>query len=149
LGQLERLLAAVERDKKADSRNYKNNANAKLLKALSTIAFERIPADPTDKRYRMGDTLGADYKHWFRDKFGQGRFRVFFRFDSRTKIIIYAWVNDENTLREYGAKSDAYAVFSKMLAGGNPPDGWDSLLAASKDPTAIKRLEDASGAADA
>jgi len=47
-------------------------ANAKLLKAISEIAFERIPEDPTSPRYRLGDTLGADKKHWFRDKFGNG-----------------------------------------------------------------------------
>jgi toxin YhaV len=143
LEQLEKLMTAVERDKATDLQNYKKKANTKLLSAIFNIAFERIPADPTDKRYRMGDTLGANYKHWFSDKFGNGRFRLFFRFDSKTKIIIYAWVNDENNLREYGAKSDAYAVFSKMLASGNPPDSWDILLGACKDPAILARLEGA------
>jgi toxin YhaV len=100
------------------------------LKAIATIAFDRIPSDPTNQRYRLGETLGPANKHWFRDKFGNGRFRLFFRFDSRSKIIIYAWVNDESTLRTYGADTDAYVVFAKMLAGGNPPDSWDELLAA-------------------
>jgi toxin YhaV len=149
LDQLERLVAAVEREKTTDPQNYKAKANARLLRAISSIAFQRISVDPTDRRYRMDDTLGANYKHWFRDKFGNGRFRLLFRFDSKTKIIIYAWVNDENNLREYGAKSDAYAVFSKMLASGNPPDDWADLLAACRDPTVIARLESASKATGA
>jgi toxin YhaV len=102
--------------------------HAKLLASINEIAFKRIPADPTDKRYRQGSTLGDDYKHWFRDKFGNGRFRLFFRFDSKAKLIIYAWVNDEDSKRTYGSKNDAYAVFKKMLDAGNPPDSWDKLL---------------------
>jgi toxin YhaV len=142
LDQLERLVQAVERDQKNDPRNYTKKPNAKLLKSVSTIALERIPQDPTDKRYRLGDTLGESYKHWFREKFGAGRFRLFFRYDSRSKIIIYAWINDEKTLRTYGAKSDAYAVFSAMLTGGNPPNNWEALLASCKDPEIIKRTEE-------
>ncbi|HLX16594.1 MAG TPA: type II toxin-antitoxin system YhaV family toxin [Bradyrhizobium sp.] len=129
LAQLERLIAAVERDKKNEPRNYAKKSNAKLLKSISAIALERIPQDPTDRRYRLGGTLGESYKHWFREKFGAGRFRLFFRYDSKSKIIIYAWINDENTLRTHGAKSDAYAVFSAMLKDGNPPDHWAALLA--------------------
>jgi toxin YhaV len=142
LDQLERLVQAVERDQKNDPKNYTKKPNAKLLKSVSTIALERIPQDPTDKRYRLGDTLGESYKHWFREKFGAGRFRLFFRYDSRSKIIIYAWINDEKTLRTYGAKSDAYAVFSAMLTGGNPPNNWEALLASCKDPEIIKRTEE-------
>jgi toxin YhaV len=100
---------------------------AKLLKQLRVVAFERIPQDPTSSRYRQGATLGEDYKHWCRDKFGGGRFRLFFRYDANAKIIIYAWVNDENTLRTYGAKNDAYAVFAKILASRNPPDDWSVI----------------------
>lgn len=128
--QLEKLVPAAAREKSEDPRNYANRANSKLLRAISEIALRRIPADPTNARYRLGETLGAEKKHWFRDKFGNGRFRLFFRYDSRAKIIVYAWVNDEKSLRTYGARTDAYTVFSKMLANGNPPHDWDGLLAA-------------------
>ena len=142
MDQLEKLVEAVEIDKKNDPDNYIKKANAKLLKAISTLALERIPQDPSDKRYRLGDTLGEAYKHWFREKFGAGRFRLFFRYDSKSKVIIYAWVNDENTLRTYGAKSDAYAVFSTMLSEGNPPDSWDALVASCKNPDVVKRARE-------
>ena len=55
-------------------------------------------------------------------------------------MIIFAWVNDETTLRTYGSKTDAYAVFKGMLDKGDPPDDWATLLkAVSSNPTA-KRL---------
>ncbi|MGX1321805.1 hypothetical protein AB7M17_005258 [Bradyrhizobium sp. USDA 377] len=56
------------------------------------------------------------------------------------KVIIFSWVNDEQTLRTRGAKSDAYAVFKRMLDDGNPPDSWDVLFAACKADENIERL---------
>jgi toxin YhaV len=29
-------------------------------------------------------------------------------------VIIYAWVNDEHSLRTYGSKTDAYAVLNAV-----------------------------------
>lgn len=130
--QIEKLISTVEAERASKPKEYRQGANYKLLKAIYEIAFNRIPSNPTDKRYRQGDTLGDNYKHWFRDKFGNGRFRLFFRFHSGVKIIAYAWVNDENNLRQYGATTDAYAVFKSMLESGNPPDSWNALVAACK-----------------
>ena len=71
--------------------------------------------------------MGPEFRNWRRAKIGR-RFRLFFRYDSQTKVIVYAWVNDEKTLRTAGSKNDPYAVFQKMLGRGNPPDDWDALL---------------------
>lgn len=117
--------AAVER-KPGDFR--KTNA-FKRLAAVATLAFDQIPRDPTAPRFRQGDTLGKDRKHWFRAKFFQ-QYRLFFRYSEVDRVIIYAWVNDNNSLRAYGSKSDAYATFAKMLASGHPPDDWTKLVAA-------------------
>jgi toxin YhaV len=140
LDQLERLTGAVGTAKAADPAGYQGTAKAKLLAMLATLIFETIPADPTRPEYRQGSTLGSDRKHWFRAKFGNGRFRLFFRYDSWTKIIIFAWVNDRNTLRTYGAKADAYRVFKGMLDRGNPPDDWPALLEAASAEAAVARL---------
>lgn len=43
-------------------------------------------------------------------------------------MIVYAWVNDEATLRKAGSSSDPYAVFRAMLVAGNPPHDWNRLL---------------------
>ena len=37
-------------------------------------------------------------------------------------------MNDENSLRAYGSRTDAYATFKRMLDGGNPPDDFDALM---------------------
>ncbi len=143
LDQLEKLMAAVEKLKAKKPAEYEQSANFKLLAALHDLLFITVPADPTRSEYRQGNTLGGEYKHWFRAKFGGQRFRLFFRFDTKAKVIIYAWVNDEDTKRTYGSKSDAYAVFKKMLETGNPPDDWAELLKAAKTPEAVTRLQKA------
>ena len=38
-----------------------------------------------------------------------------------------AWVNDEQNLRAYGSKTDAYAMFSVKLDVGSPPDRFHVL----------------------
>lgn len=133
LDQLERLTEAVAKKAKKDPKGYVASADAKLLAALRKLVFEVVPVDPARPEFRQGGTRDPDRKHWFRAKFGGGRFRLFFRYSTSGKIIIYAWVNDRATLRTYGAKSDAYAVFAKMLDSGNPPEGWAALIAASSD----------------
>lgn len=144
LDQVEKLATAVERACIKDSPNARKSANAKLLASLRQLVFETIPQDPTRAEYRQGGTLGHDRKHWFRAKFGGGRFRLFFRYSTSAKIIVFAWVNDETTLRTYGSKSDAYAVFRKMLDKGDPPDSWEALLTAAGKDSARERLEAAS-----
>jgi toxin YhaV len=133
LGQIEKLTTAVERSREKDPKTYVSTANAKLLAAMRKLMFEVIPVDPTRPEFRQGGTLGPSRKHWFRAKFGGGRFRLFFRYSSSAKIIIYTWVNDANTLRTYGSKSDAYAVFKAMLDRGNPPEDWSALIAQSSE----------------
>lgn len=146
LDQLEKLTETVELLKAKKSEEYRKNPNTKLLASLNKLVFETVPADPTATAYRQGSTLGDDYKYWFRAKFGNGRFRLFFRYDSNAKVIIFAWVNDKTTLRTSGAKTDAYKVFKGMLEDGNPPDDWAALRKAASDAKAVERLDTASPA---
>ncbi len=140
LDQLERLLAAVERAKRADPGGWQGKADTKLLAALQALILDRIPRDPLAPEFRQGNTLGRAHRHWFRAKFAGNRFRLFFRADSQAKVIVYAWVNDRDTLRKAGAGTDPYAVFTRMLAGGNPPDDWPTLLAAATEAGAQRRF---------
>ena len=130
--QLQKLHAAAERARAQDAADSESNANVKLFNALSKLMLDAVPSDPNREEYRQGNTMGAAFRHWRRAKIGR-RFRLFFRFDSKTKIIIFAWVNDENTLRSSGSNSDPYTVFQKMLERGHPPDDWASLASASKE----------------
>jgi len=131
VGQLQKLHEAAQRAERNDPEGFEHNANVKLFRSLSQLIFETVPTNPARDEYRQGNTLGSAYRHWRRAKVGR-RFRLFFRYDSRAKTIVFAWVNDENTLRTVGSKSDPYAIFGKMLERGSPPDDWAQLVSASQ-----------------
>lgn len=131
LDQYEELAEKVTGFKEKDPVNYIKKNAFKRLAAIQKLAFEIIPKDPALPEYRQGSTLGDNHKHWFRAKFFQ-QYRLFFRFHSESKIIVYAWVNDEKNKRAYGSKTDAYHVFKKMLNSGHPPDDWNDLLVEGK-----------------
>lgn len=139
LDQTEELILKVAALRSKDPVHYVKKNASKRLAAIFRLAFEVIPLDPNLPIYRQGSTLGADRKHWFRAKFFQ-QYRLFFRFHTESKIIIYAWVNDEKMKRAYGSKTDAYRVFSKMLENGHPPEDWDELLKQAK--SALARLNE-------
>jgi toxin YhaV len=127
LNQVESLIEAVESLRKKNPINYKKKNATKRLAAIYKLAFEIIPQDPTIPEYRQGKTLSDAHKHWFRAKFFQ-QYRLFFRYHVGSKVIVYAWVNDENTKRAYNSKTDAYQTFKRMLNSGHPPNNWDQLV---------------------
>jgi toxin YhaV len=138
LAQLEKLVGAAEREGARSA--GENRPNTKLLAHLLDLVFDKIPCNPGSPAYRHGGTLGADRKNWFRAKTGNGRYRLFYRFHSSARLIVYAWVNDEQTLRAYDSRTDAYAVFARMLEAGDPPGDWDALVAATTEQALVKRL---------
>jgi len=127
LAQLERLTRAVEASRQKDPVGYVSKNAGKRLAAITKLAFDVIPHDPARPEYRQGNTLGDDDKHWFRAKLFQPC-RLFFRYHASSKVIVLAWVNDEDTKRAFESSDDAYRLFSKMLVSGHPPDDWDQLL---------------------
>ena len=129
--QLTQLREEVHKLRQKDPVGYINKNASKRLAAITRLMYEIIPQDPGRPEYRQGLSLGSEHKHWFRAKFFQ-QYRLFFRFHTSAKIIVYAWVNDETTLRAYNSKDDAYLVFKKMLDSGNPPGSWEALLAQSQ-----------------
>jgi toxin YhaV len=127
LGQLDKLIAAAKRAQKSDPKRWQGNANVKLLANLRDLILDCVPRDPLAAEFRQGNTLGPAHRHWFR----ANRFRLFFRAHSAARIVVYAWVNDRDTLCKAGAASDRYAG---MLAARDPRDEWSKLLAAAQDP---------------
>ncbi|MCJ2069905.1 type II toxin-antitoxin system YhaV family toxin [Methylobacterium sp. J-030] len=132
LDQLEDLIATVMAARTKDPGGYPNRRVTQVLAAVLKVAFEVIPEDPTRAQDRQGDTLGSVHRRSFRARFLQ-RYRPFFRYREAggRRVIVLAWVNDDRTLRAYGSRSDAYAVFQTMLRQGNPPDDWDARLHAT------------------
>lgn len=100
LNQLEELIAQVEKLRRKYPSDYTKKNPAKRLAAIAKLAFEIIPADPELPDYRQGTTLGDNHKYWFRAKFFQ-QYRLFFRYHLKSRIIVFAWVNDEGTKRAY------------------------------------------------
>ena len=130
-GQLIRLIEQVEALAKKNPAAYKEEAATKLLATINRFIREIIPRDPNAPEFRQGNTLGKDNRHWFRAKFHQ-RYRLFYRFATKEKVIIYARLNDEKTLRKAGSKTDPYVVFRGMLEAGDPPASIADLLQRSK-----------------
>jgi toxin YhaV len=128
LAQLDGLTRQVEALRRKDPVGYIHKNASKRLAAITTLAFDVILQDPARPEYRQGHTLGDAHKHWFRAKFFQ-QYRLFFRYHAPSKVIVFAWVNDDDTKRAYGSSSDAYRVFRRMLDSGHPPDDWNQLLA--------------------
>ena len=131
LAQVAALTEQVEGFKQKDPLGYVKKNASKRLAAITKLAFDIIPQDPTRPEYRQGNTLGSEHKHWFRAKFFQ-QYRLFFRYHAPSKVIVLAWVNDEDTKRAYESDDDAYRVFRKMLESGHPPDDWTHLLSECK-----------------
>jgi toxin YhaV len=87
----------------------------------------RVPST----EYRQGKTLGENHKHWIRSKFFK-QYRLFFPSQAQSKVIVFAWVHDEDTKRAYESGDDAYRVFRKMLESEHPPDDWEQSLAEAR-----------------
>jgi toxin YhaV len=115
-----------------DPETWQTKNCTKRLAAVFKWVTEVIPADPTAPQFRQGKTLGPDHKHWSRAKFFQ-QYRLLFRFDTTSKVLVMAWVNDEKTLRAIGSKTDAYTTFEGMLEGGKPPDDFEALINKTSD----------------
>jgi toxin YhaV len=120
------LVAEIDQLAKENPKEYACHAKAKLLKRINEIILDEVPSNPGNPLYRQGNTLGAHYKDWFHVKF-LGRFRLFFKYNTKAKLIIYCWVNDETTLRKTGAETDPYKIFARMIKSGRPPNSWADL----------------------
>jgi toxin YhaV len=142
--QLEKLTARVEKLASKDPQGYVSHPTAKILATINHYILEGIPRDPNSPEFRQGNMLGPRNRHWFRAKF-HGRYRLFLRFSAERKIIVYAWVNDEQSLRKTGSKTDPYAIFRTMLESGEPPDSVAELLRSSKELKSHRSSDPATG----
>jgi toxin YhaV len=128
----ERLAALkneVERLRAKDHDGYGRHPTTRLLAEVYKAITETVPANPDHPEFRVGHSLGPQCAHWRRVKHGlPPPYRLFYRFSSKpVRVIVYAWLNDEATLRKAGARTDVYAVFQRMLARGEVPSDIDEL----------------------
>jgi len=116
IDEFEALLQEVERLRAADPIGYREKKKTKLLAAILKMAFEVIPQNPADRAFWQGNTLGASYRAWHRGKFFEGRYRLFFRYATREKAIVLAWVNDEESLRAFDSQSSLFQHCNEFIS---------------------------------
>ncbi len=86
--------------------DFDQDPDVKLFAALVEIVQEKVTQDPEHKDFRLGKTLGDEFTSWRRvKKHGlPDRYRLFFRFATvPKKVFVFAWLNDEDTLRKAGS----------------------------------------------
>lgn len=98
--------------KPQDKSDFERKDAPKRLKAIRKLMFAVVPRNPAAPEYRQGKNTA-----WCRAKFFQ-QYRLFFRFHTQAKVIVFAWVNDDKTKRAYGSQTDAYRVFGTCFAAG-------------------------------
>ena len=107
---------------KLSNEEFKQHEIVKFAYRIRKADQEIIPQDPDRPEYR----LSGDIKKYRRYKQGLQRYRLFFSFSNRPKIILYLYLNDEKHLRKAGAKTDPYEEFKKLVAkkyfSHNPSD---------------------------
>lgn len=129
LQRLEDLLTEVEQLMATSPDDFDHHPHYKLFEKVDEAIRERVPANPAAPEYLQGNTLGKNNRHWRRVKSGlPNRYRLFFQFRSDApKSIIYAWLNDELTLRHKGARTDVYAIFLAKLKSNEIPSSFTEL----------------------
>lgn len=132
IAQLTALARAAEKAQKKGPAAAEKSQSVKLLSALSDHIFRIVPEDPAHPKFEQGNTLSPRHRGWRRAKFFQ-RYRLFFRFHTTSRIVVFAWVYDATSLRSKGGRRDPYAIFERMLDRGDPPDRWESRLALARD----------------
>jgi toxin YhaV len=134
--RLRELTQDVSRLALADPTGYKQHPKTKLLASVYRSMTVTVPTNPADPVFRLGHTLGRSHGNWRRVKKGlPQRYRLFFMFASNPlPVVIYAWLNDEDTLRKEGSRTDVYEVFKRMLERGDVPSTINELIHGSIEP---------------
>lgn len=131
--QYKELINHVETLRKKNPVAYKFHPQTKLLASIQKVIKQDVPADPFHKKFMLGKMFGKKYKEWRRVKHGlPQRYRMFFRFHSKYKNIIFVWLNSEGYLRKRGDKHDVYVVFKKMLDNKEIPHDYGDLIVQSQ-----------------
>lgn len=98
----------------------------KLFASVRRLLTSTIPADPDAPEFKLEGSLSK-----FRRVKKHGlppRYRLFWVFSSRLRVIIILYLNDETTLRKEGARSDPYRVFQRMVDRGEVGADFEANL---------------------
>lgn len=126
--QYHELIKTVEALQKKNPKAYKLHSKTKLLARLHNVIYNDVLEDPLNRKFQLSNTL-KKHKEWRRVKSGlPSRYRLFFRFYSKQKRIVFVWMNEAGTLRAKGGKYDVYTVFEGLLEKGEIPSDYKDLF---------------------
>jgi toxin YhaV len=95
--QLRKVQAAALHASDSELQRLDGNANATLFQALSHWVMDAVPGDPSRDAFRHCNIAEPAHSNWRCAKIG-GRFRLFFRYDARAKVIVFAALQDWTAL---------------------------------------------------
>jgi len=105
--QLRKVKAAAVPVSDSEPQQFDGDANAKLFQALSHWVMDAVPCDPSRDAFRHCNIAEPAHSNWRCAKIG-GRFRLFFRYDARAKVIVFAALKDRATaMAPSSERSDA------------------------------------------
>lgn len=140
--QYRQLLMRLQILLQNDPNAFPSHPDTKFFKQLRS-RMDVAVADPEAPEYLLGDVLakqrykgkplGRGYGSWRRIKNGMpDRYRLFFQFLSADRELIFAWLNDQRSIRRDDDKmKDVYAMFAKLLASDSMPNAYKALRAKS------------------
>jgi len=100
---------------KLGDKEYKEHPAVKLARRVLEADQYIIPQNPNRKEYYLKGVL----KKYRRYKKGLQRYRLSFCFsENPIPIIVYLYLNDKQSLRKEGSKTDPYIIFKNKVNKG-------------------------------
>jgi toxin YhaV len=110
---------------------FRKHSIVKLAASVQRLVTQIVPQDPNRLEFQLRGPL-AQYRR--AKKHGlPPRYRLFWIFSSRERIIIFLYLNDDSTLRKEGDKNDPYEVFERMVRRGEIGPDFESNVATVRD----------------
>ncbi|MCM0081533.1 type II toxin-antitoxin system YhaV family toxin [Geomonas sp. Red32] len=101
------LATLVAKEKERHPESYHESPLAKLLAQVHRAIVKEIPAHPEHAEYYQGEGDGDGSRQW-RRAILSGGYRLYFKHDKESNVIVYGWLSDEINLRKYRRSIEAY-----------------------------------------
>jgi toxin YhaV len=112
------------REQLGDGDEYARHPDVKLFAAVRALVFDIVPREPDHPAFRLRDDLRK-----FRRVKGRGlpsRYRMYFVFSERLKVIIFLYLNDAKSFRKEGSSNDPYVIFRGLVQRGQLGADFDA-----------------------
>ncbi|GFO53716.1 hypothetical protein GMSM_07230 [Geomonas sp. Red276] len=104
---LDELATLVAKEKERHPESYRESPLAKLLAQVYRAIVKDIPGRPEHAEYYQGEGEVEGGSQW-RRAILSGGYRLYFKHDKESNVIVYGWLSDEVNLRKYRRHVEAY-----------------------------------------